>query len=63
MTSNSDNPLNMVPDPFAGNSFVLSATECTVERRQFFRRMNEIQALLYTTKVSFDVCKERYEKN
>jgi hypothetical protein len=52
----------MVPDPFAGNSFVLSATECTVERRQFFRRMNEIQALLYTTKVSFDVCKERYEK-
>ncbi|MCX5718162.1 MAG: hypothetical protein NTW44_07680 [Nitrospirae bacterium] len=63
MTSNSDNPLNMVPDPFAGNTFVLSETECTDERKLFFRRMNEIHALLYITKISFDVCKERYEKD
>lgn len=62
MTTTPDNPLGMVPDPFAGNAFVLPKTVCTEERQQFFRRMNEIQALLYITKVSFDVCKERYEE-
>ncbi len=60
MTANSDNPLNMVPDPFAGNRFVLPKTKCTDERTQFFRRMNEIQAFLFITKHSFDVCKEKY---
>ena len=49
-------------DPFDGNSFVFPETECTVERGQFFNRMNEIQAFLYTTKISFDACKEKYEK-
>src|SRR3990172_13110619 len=62
MTSNPDNPLDMVPDPFAGDTFVLPATECTDERKLFIRRMDEIQSLLYITKVSFDVCKEKYEK-
>jgi hypothetical protein len=62
MSLSSKNPFNMVPDPFAGDSFVLAPTECTDERRLFFKRMNEIQALLYITKVSFDFCKERYEK-
>src|SRR3989337_4142606 len=63
MSLSSDNPLNMVPDPFAGDTFVLPATECTDERKLFFRRMNEIQALLYTMKLSFDACKEKYEKD
>jgi hypothetical protein len=62
MTANSHNPLNMVPDPFAGNRFVLPETECTDERKQFFRRTNEIQAFLFIAKHSFDVCKEKYEK-
>ena len=62
MTSSSQNPLNMIPDPFVGNTFVLPVTECTYERKQFFRRMNEIQAFLFITKHSFDVCKEKYEK-
>ena len=63
MSSNSQNPLNMVRDPFAGDTFVLPETECTFERRLFFKRMNEIQALLYVTKLSFDVCKKNYEEN
>src|SRR3989304_6261480 len=60
MISNSNNPLNMVPDPFVGNTFVLPETECTDARRLFFRRMNEIQAFLFITKHSFDICKEKY---
>jgi len=63
MTSTRDNPLGMVPDPFAGNAFVLSKTDCTEERRQFFRRMNEIQTFLFITKHSFDVCREKYDNN
>ena len=52
----------MVPDPFAGDTFVLPETECTSERRLFFKRMNEIQAFLYVTKLSFEVCKKKYEE-
>ncbi len=63
MSSNSDNPLNMIPDPFSGDTFVLPETDCTSERILFFKRMNEIQSLLYVTKLSFDVCKRNYEEN
>ncbi|MEE9605936.1 MAG: hypothetical protein V3V70_10265 [Candidatus Scalindua sp.] len=63
MSSNSDNPLNMIPDPFSGDTFVLPETDCTSERIMFFKRMNEIQSLLYVTKLSFDVCKKNYEEN
>lgn len=62
MSPSSQNPLNMVPDPFAGDTFVLPKTECTSERRLFFKRMNEIQGFLYVTKLSFDVCKKHYEE-
>ena len=62
MSPNPENPLNMVSDSFAGDKFVLPETECTNERKQFFRRMNEIQAFLFITKLSFDVCKEKYDK-
>ena len=62
MSPNPENPLNMVSDPFAGDTFVLPGTECTDERKLFFRRMNEIQSFLYVAKLSFDVCKENYEK-
>jgi hypothetical protein len=62
MSPDPENPLNMVPDPFAANTFVLPETECTDERKLFFGRMNEIQSFLYVAKLSFDVCKEKYEK-
>lgn len=63
MTDIIGNPLGMVPDPFGGDTFVLAKTDCTKERSQFFKRMNEIQAFLFVTRHSFDVCKERYDKN
>ena len=63
MSSTPENPLNMVPDPFAGDVFVLPETSCTSERRLFFKRMNEIERFLYVTKLSFDVCKKNYEEN
>ena len=62
MSSSSENPLNMTPDPFDGKSYVLPETECTEERKLFFKRMNEIQALLFTSKLSYDVCKKEYQK-
>jgi hypothetical protein len=62
MSSSSQNPLNMQPDPFDGKSFVLPETKCTEERTSFFKRMNEIQALLFTTKLSYDVCNKEYKK-
>ena len=61
MTSDdSQNPLNMGPDPYAGDTFVLPKTKCTLERRLFFRRLNEITGFLYVTKFSLDECKKRY---
>jgi hypothetical protein len=62
MNSTQGNPLSMVPDPYAGDTFVLPETNCTDERKQFFRRMNEIQAFLFITKLSFDVCKDKFAK-
>ncbi|ODS32538.1 MAG: hypothetical protein SCARUB_02338 [Candidatus Scalindua rubra] len=53
----------MISDPFSGDTFVLPVTECTSERKLFFKRMNEIQSLLYVTKLSFDVCKKNYGEN
>jgi hypothetical protein len=61
MSSSSQNPLNMKPDPYDGNSFVLPETKCTDERKMFFKRMNEILSLLFTTKLSYDVCSEEYK--
>lgn len=52
----------MIPDPFTGNTYVLPQTECTPERRLFFKRMNEIQTFISVSKLSFDICKEQYEK-
>ena len=49
MSSNDRNPLNMVRDPFAGDSRVLHPIECTDERRSFIKRFNEILAFLYTS--------------
>lgn len=62
MSSNPKNPIKMAPDPFVGDTFVLPKTDCTTERKHFFKRMNEIQAFIYVGKLSFDVCKEKYQK-
>lgn len=52
--SDPNNILSMVRDPFAGDGFVFPVTKCTRERRFFLKRTNEINALLYITKHSYD---------
>jgi hypothetical protein len=61
MNSDSKNPLNMVRDPFAGDGFVFPITKCTRERRLFLKRANEIHALLYITKHSYDETNQIYQ--
>ena len=39
-----NNPLKMVKDPLCGDVLVLGDSFCTVQRRQWFRRSNEILA-------------------
>jgi hypothetical protein len=60
MNKEPKNPLDMVRDPLAGDGFVFPATKCTRERRLFFKRANEIHALLFITKHSYDETKKTY---
>jgi hypothetical protein len=56
------NPLKMVTDPFSGDTFVLPETPCTVERRLWFKRTNEIIAFLMTTELAIKETKLKYEQ-
>ena len=60
MTTDPKNPLNMISDPYAGDGFVLSETNCTDERILWFRRSNEILGFLMTTELSLKECKNKY---
>ena len=62
MNESEKNPLEMVPDPYDGKTFVLPQTLCTDERRLFFKRMNEILGFLYVTTFSFDEGRKNLEK-
>jgi hypothetical protein len=55
------NPLGMVADPYAGDSFMFPETLCTEQRRLWFRRANEISAFLMTTEFALKECKTKYE--
>ena len=55
------NPLGMIPDPFAGDSFIIPETPCTDQRRLWFRRTNEILGFLTTTEFALKKCKSKYE--
>jgi len=52
----------MVPDPIGGDKFVFPATKCTRERRLFFKRTREIQALLFITKLAYDETHKIYKR-
>ncbi|MGD0235333.1 MAG: hypothetical protein ABSC55_12465 [Syntrophorhabdales bacterium] len=56
------NRLGMVPDPYAGDTFVLSETLCSDERRLWFRRSNEIVGFLNVTELALDDSRLRYAK-
>jgi len=56
------NPLGMVPDPYAGDTFTFPDTLCTEQRRLWFRRANEIFAFLMMTEFAIKECRTRYEQ-
>jgi len=58
----SKNPLNMVSDPYAGDSFILAETLCTEERRVWFRRTNEIIGFFMTTELAIREGIAKYEQ-
>ncbi len=60
MNKDPENPLGMVPDQIAGDAFVFPLTKCTRERRLFFKRANEIHALLFITKHAYDETNQIY---
>jgi hypothetical protein len=60
MVRDPKNPLGMVPDPYAGDTFVLPNTLCTDERRSFFRRANEILAFLSIDELAL---RDNYQKH
>ena len=61
MKKQSKNQIGMVRDPYDGAGFVFPKTNCTHERRLFFKRVNEIHALLYITKHAYDETKMIYQ--
>jgi hypothetical protein len=61
MTYDPSNPMEMIPDPYSGDSFVLPETLCTDQRRLWFRRSNEIIGFLMTTELALKDCKSNYE--
>jgi hypothetical protein len=56
------NPLGMISDPYAGDTFVLPEALCTDQRRLWFRRSNEIIGFLMTTEFALKECKSKYEQ-
>lgn len=61
MVNEPKNPLGMVRDSYAGDSFVLPAMLCTNERRSWFKRCKEIMAFLTITDLSLKECRNKYE--
>jgi hypothetical protein len=62
MNRDPQDPIGMVPDPLAGDLFVFPSTKCTRERRLFFKRANEIHALLFITKHAYDETNKIYQQ-
>jgi len=62
MNRDPQDPIGMVRDPLAGDLFVFPPTKCTRERRLFFKRANEIHALLFITKHAYDETNKIYQQ-
>ena len=61
MSIDQKNPLNMITDPYAGDTFIFPETLCTEQRRQWFRRANEIFGFLMTTEFALKECRAKYD--
>ena len=62
MADKSKNPLGMVRDPYAGDSFILPDTLCTDQRKAFFRRAKAILKFLTISDLALKECKNKYEQ-
>ncbi|MEW6264111.1 MAG: hypothetical protein AB1641_13640 [Thermodesulfobacteriota bacterium] len=62
MTGKPKNPLGMIRDPYAGDSFILPDTPCTDQRRAFLRRAKDIFKFLTISELSLKECKTKYEQ-
>ena len=57
----SKDPIGMVADPYASDSFVFPETPCTEQRRLWFKRANEIYGFLMLTEFALKECRKNYE--
>jgi hypothetical protein len=62
MNADEHNPLRLVPDPYAGDTYILPEALCSDQRRQWFRRSNEIMGFLTLVEFSLKDSKSRYEQ-
>ena len=62
MKKDFENPLSQVTGTISDDKFVFPVTKCTSERRQFFKRLNEIFSLLFITKHSYDELNKIYQQ-
>ncbi|HOI73145.1 MAG TPA: HEPN domain-containing protein [Syntrophales bacterium] len=56
-----ENPMGMIKDPFAGDSYVLPSTFCTDQRRLWFKRSNQILRFFMSSEWALKECKKIYE--
>lgn len=61
MAPEKGNPLGMIRDPYAGDSFILPDTLCTDERKNWFRRTKEILSFLTISELAIKDCRTKYE--
>lgn len=57
---NKKDPFSLTPDPFTGETFVLSEILCTQERRLWVRRTNEILAFLNIGVLALRTTKKKF---
>ena len=62
MTLDSQNPLGMVPDPYAGDHFIFPETLSTDQGRLWLRRANEIIGFLTISELALRESMTKYEQ-
>lgn len=62
MSTDEHNPLGMIPDPYAGDTFILPETLCSDQRRLWFKRTNEIMGFLTLAELALKESRSKYEQ-
>lgn len=63
MPSNLKNDFKMVPNPYGFGGYGLPQTDCTAERRLFFKRLKEIHAFMLISDMALTMCKKQYHEH